>query len=291
MQYDLVIPLGPQHYNLFKKNIKRIASRVNANRVIVITNSLLINQIKKKYPKYIFIDEDAVIESLNLKAIREYLLQRIEKRERAGWYFQQFLKMGYAFQSQNPYYLVWDSDTLPHKKLTFFSENKILFSYSGEYHIPYFETMERLIGLSKTFAKSFIVEHMMFDSKIMIELINQIQNKNTNQPWFFNILDAIDDKFLNYSGFSEFETYGTYMFQNYKDCYKPRYLWHNRMDSNKLSFIFYKKRVAETFDTSSFENWIEVTLKMHLLNCKITKENKKNFKEIEWKSSKLLKKL
>lgn len=282
MQFDLVIPLSSTHYNLFKKNIKQITKRICADKVVIISNSSIIDEIQGKYPTYIFIDEDLMIEALNLNVIKEYLRKRAGTDDRAGWYFQQFLKMGYAFQCQSSYYLVWDSDTLPHRQLTFFSEAKILFSYGEEYHTPYFETMERLTGLNKSFSKSFIVEHMMFDRKIMKELIDQIQSKNTHQLWFFNILDAIDDKDLINSGFSEYETYGTFMYQKYKDRYKPRYIWHNRMDANKFMFLFFKKKVSRIFDTSSFEDWQTVSLKTHLRNCKATQEKKKTFKEIEW---------
>lgn len=55
----------------------------------------------------------------------------------------------------------------------------------------------------------------------MLELINKIQHYNSND-WFYNILEAIEKSDLMNSGFSEFETYGTYVEKYYKGLYVYR---------------------------------------------------------------------
>lgn len=81
---------------------------------------------------------------------------------RSNWYFQQFLKMAYAFICEDDYYIIWDADTVPVRTIELFQEDKPLFSFVM--------TTERIISIHwKTFhehikkqsPKSFIVEHMV----------------------------------------------------------------------------------------------------------------------------------
>jgi hypothetical protein len=124
----------------------------------------------------------------------------------------------------------------------------------------------------------------MFDRDIMKEIVQRLQNVDPAKHWLVNGMDAVDDEFIGHSGFSEFETYGTYVYHNYKDKYKPRYLWHNRYDSKKIWVSLYKKIVPDIYDTSSFEVWAqsEIKLRRFRKSYKNTLERKKNFKLIEW---------
>ena len=67
----------------------------------------------------------------------------------AGWYYQQFLKLSVA---ENPIsaerYVIWDGDTVPYKRMQLFEDGLPCFSlHQKEYHLPYFETNRRLIGI------------------------------------------------------------------------------------------------------------------------------------------------
>ena len=91
---------------------------------------------------------------------------------KVGWYFQQFLTLAFALTSYcKGYYLTWDSDTLPISELHFFQDGQPLFTMKKEYHRPYFNTLQRLIGLDKTSSKSFIAEHMIFKPEFVCEII------------------------------------------------------------------------------------------------------------------------
>lgn len=284
MDFELVIPVAPAHINLFDKHIGQIIKYVNPVRTTVIANGAFIGEVKNKYPHIHFMNEDELDDTINMRFLRDYLQNRIGVSNRAGSYMQQFIKMVYAFKSQTPLYLTWDIDTIPHKPLSFFDEEKILFSYTDEYHVPYFDTMKRLFNMHKSFSKSFIAEHLMIDRDIMKEIVVKLQNVDLAKHWLVNGMDAVDDEFIGHSGFSEFETYGTYVFHNYKDRYKPRYFWHNRYDSKKISIRLYKKFISDIFDTSSFEVWAQSEIKLRRFKrfYKDTLERKKNFKLIEW---------
>jgi hypothetical protein len=92
-----------------------------------------------------FYDEDSLIENLTLSKIRNIMKNITGTSERSGWYFQQFLKMAYAYKCQCGHYLIWDSDTIPLNKIIFWDNNgKCLFTMKTEYHIPYFKTIKKL---------------------------------------------------------------------------------------------------------------------------------------------------
>jgi hypothetical protein len=179
-----------------------------------------------------------------------------------GWYYQQFLKMQYAFVCEDEYYMVWDGDTVPCKKVNMFSEEtgQPYLDLKHEYHLEYFDTMAKLLpGFRKVIERSFISEHMLFKCDIMKRLIADIE-KNENIPgekFWEKIINAIAPEVIYNSAFSEFETYGTYVALKYPDVYKLRE-WH----SFRLGGSFYGidtitdgdfKWLSVDFDAISFE--------------------------------------
>ena len=95
--------------------------------------------------------------------------------------------------------------------------------------MPYFATINRLFnGEVQRFDTkvSFIAEHMIFDCSIVKEIITKIQKNSLliGNSWWEKILRAIDPADLIGSGFSEFETYGNYVFKFHPDLVKLRSL-------------------------------------------------------------------
>ena len=141
---------------------------------------------------------------------------------RAGWYLQQFLKLAWAYQTKDPYYLVLDADTIPLNHLDFISDNgKFLFTKKIEYNKPYFDTIGNIFG-SKLYKKadfSFVAEHMIFSSCYVKEMLYMITENNLlkGESFWEKILYAIKIDDIKKAGFSEFETYGNYMFLYHPD--------------------------------------------------------------------------
>ena len=105
-------------------------------------------------------------------------------------------------------------------KIDFFdNDNHILFNPKTKNHHPYFETIEKLLNIKKTWDFSFISEHMMIKTSIMKELIEKCLG-------FENIFKVIhtNSRLDIFQQFSEYETYGSYVYTKYKDLYKPRNL-------------------------------------------------------------------
>ncbi len=98
-----------------------------------------------------------------------------------------------------------------------------------EYHKPYFNTIKRLFPFEIKFSnRSYISEHMMVKTEYMKNLITDIEN-NSKLPgklFWEKILMAIDVKDIHRSGFSEFETYGSYVDTKYPNIYHHR-VWNS----------------------------------------------------------------
>jgi hypothetical protein len=179
--------------------------------------------------KCIILDENCLVEGLSLDIIQDRFKELNRTLSRAGWYFQQFLKMAFALSEycDTNYYLSWDSDTIPLRKINFFDEKGIpYFTMKTEHHDPYFVAIERLLRITKTNSRSYIAENMMFNKSIMIDLINTIQSNShlTGKTWFEKIIYALEPESVSPMGFSEFETYGNYCMTYYPYHYIERTL-------------------------------------------------------------------
>lgn len=263
--YNVIIPLGPNNiaqfnklYSLFKKNL-------GGDKIIVLCSAKNAQFLPKDV---IFIDESTVYDGMSLKSVGDALVKYGGNRKRAGWYFQQFLKMSYAMICDNRHYLIWDADTVPAKKLVFFSsDGRILFNRKEEHHTPYFETIKNIFLGEVTFHDndnypSFISEGMMIDVDVMTQMIRTIEcNAGDSVSFWEYIIASIKDD-ISGSGFSEFETYGNYLLQYYPEKYKLRYLRTCRLGyqryNNRIPSI--EELEKSEYDTVSFEAWDKKTV-------------------------------
>ena len=150
------------------------------------------------------------------------------------------------------------------KPTSFFEKDKIILYKKKEYHKPYFETLEKILGLNKEFDFSFIAEHMLVKREIMKELIYKIEgNKNlVGKNYFEKILNSIKKSDLNKSGFSEFETYGTYSLKNYPELFTLKQInaWRDAgsiLNNIKIDNYILKKLEKSEYDNFSLEFWSE----------------------------------
>ena len=80
-----------------------------------------------------FLHENMLLEIDKLRPLYGSLLEKNTKPKPSSinWYYQQFLKMAYARTCPSEYYLCWDSDTIPLRKISMFDENKKPPNYIG----------------------------------------------------------------------------------------------------------------------------------------------------------------
>jgi hypothetical protein len=230
---DIIVPLVSADVKIFIKNIPFIQQNLPVKQIVVI-GAADVFPFLKELKDVIFVNEDCVYPGMTLDTVREMKKSMSGKERRAGWYFQQFLKMGYAHLCKDEYYLIWDSDTIPINKIDFFTnENKPYLAYRDyvKYDESYFRTQEKLLPeetLKKNRKESFVTEHLLVNTNIMKRLILELQNnKNLGGKSFYeNIFFAIEKRDINLSGFSEFEVYAAYVLKYYSNFYELRY-WKN----------------------------------------------------------------
>ena len=234
--YDIVMPILKRDWLAAQANLPFVFKNLPIKRLIVLS-APDIRELLPQDDRIVFVDENQVLPGLTLAAVKELMYSRIYTDKRAGWYFQQFLKMGYARICQEDAYVVWDADTVPVRPVRFDNEQgQYFFTLRQEYNPPYFETLHTLLGLEKVQQESFIVENMIFDTALMRELLEKIEENDAlkGQVFWQKILYAVKPEHLKGSGFSEFETYGTYVTTVHPERYTTRHLETLRSGKNIL---------------------------------------------------------
>ena len=235
--YDAIVVVTPKDFKRVESNNKRIVEYLPVRKVLFVGSKELGELVEQSSfgDKAGFVDENDIIpfdDVYNcLKDVMEdILLGRELQRGLVGWYYQQFLKLQYARMCKDEYYMSWDGDTVPCKNFSMFSDDgRPYFDLKHEFHQEYFITMNKLLpNLDKTIDKSFISEHMIFNCKYLVKMLEDIEsNENIEGVTFWEkILHSIRLEHIQENSFSEFETFGTYMTINYPDVYNYRD-WHS----------------------------------------------------------------
>ena len=229
MSFDIVIPVGPNDRTVIEQQTKYTQKNIIGYRNIYLIC----------YDPSIIIDGCITINENIFPFNKETVSKYHGKLDRNGWYLQQLLKLyaGKIIPNILDKYLVIDSDTFFLKPTTFVENNKCLYNYGTEYHIPYFDHMKKLdkelIKIDKN--KSGICHHMIFETKYIDELISRIE-KNHNEL-FYNIFlktERTDD----FSGASEYEIYFNFMLKYNPDKIQIRKLnWKQDHGRQKLESI------------------------------------------------------
>lgn len=256
---DIILCVAQKECLISKKTIQYIRKNIEANKIYILTSKENFKFYSCKFTvrhQIELIDENTIVP--NAQKLKQIMKSHFTCKYRFGWYYQQFLKMNFAFSEYaKDYYLIWDSDTIPLNKLSFFKNDKMVFTPKTEYHKSYFSTIKNLLGYEKSVPYSFIAEQMIVDVKIMKELINAIDSsKFKGDAWYEKVIHATP--MTNPNGFSEFETYGTYCHIHYKDRYILKDRRTFREAGEKYSRLISSKQLAKLshkYDTISLESW------------------------------------
>lgn len=170
-------------------------------------------------------------------------------RKLAGWYLQQFLKLGAAdyIEDLTQYYLVWDLDMLllrdldifyyPDRQREQFSDSSVrtVVNIGGARNSGYEYTYHELTGRDLESAPdgtSFVTHWMVMFQPYMKEFLNAIMSKKVKKKvgevesvkgglgvakspqWVWRILDSLYPVNIE-TGFSEYASYGSWVMQNY----------------------------------------------------------------------------
>lgn len=261
--FDTLVVITAPDFDRLKSNYPRLINNLPSEKIIFIgseevgTKCEELKNIVSNPDKISFINENDILKfdlvhNTVVKHLSPFLNGQTVPRRVTGWYYQQFLKMNYSLYCNNDYYMTWDGDTIPCKSFSMFQEgsNAPYMDIKTEFHPQYFDTMAKLIpGMHKCISKSFISEHMLFNTSYMKKMIESIENNKEidGDKFYEKIIYAIEPNKFQDGCFSEFETYGTYLCLNDPFLYKLRE-WH----SFRLGGEFFD---PETIDDADYE-WL-----------------------------------
>lgn len=137
---------------------------------------------------------------------------------RAGWYYQQFLKLNFANFLECESYVIWDADTVMLQEFDFVLDGRVQMNSSVRFNKPYFDTYKRLFNQSPPVEKSLISQFMFIDTAILSEMQGAIRKNFSASDWVDAVLDQLP--LSSPSEFSEYEVYGNYMASHYPDKFK-----------------------------------------------------------------------
>lgn len=231
-QFACVIPALPKDYLRTRIHYHRLFDCLDVKKIVFVGPPELEKQIRSNMEEGLFGDHET--EFLNERslvpfdAVKNFFTRQLTPESTvdirsAGWYYQQFLKMKYAAICEDDYYLCWDADTVPLKHIDMFSDTgKPYLDVKTECQGRYFITIDRLFHFGKIIGKSFISEHMLFKKAFMLEMIKEIEETSfAGSAFYEKILSAAGSDNISL-GFSEFETYGTYVGMRHSSAYMLR---------------------------------------------------------------------
>jgi hypothetical protein len=129
--------------------------------------------------------------------------------ERSGWLYQQLLKLSGDKIGKKAHFLTVDADTVLIRPHRFLKGGRTIF-YTRNWSQPeYFRTYKKLLGRRASAPASFVTHYMLFNKKKLAGLKRTIENKHGSK-WYAAILNSMDKK--RSFAFSEFETYGNYVY-------------------------------------------------------------------------------
>jgi hypothetical protein len=231
--YDIIIPVAEIDIEFFKKNISiTISNLKNHNRIFVITRN----------PSTIMI-ENCIVVGENLFPFSKKDVSNIVGEKRAGWYFQQLLKLYSPLVLNLDNFVILDADVVILNNIEFFdSNNNIVFNSGTEYHVEYFNHIKRVAPfIEKVSHVSGICHYMPMKSKIVKDLISKVEQLHSDIFWKI-MLQKVDPKDFNGSGMSEYEMLFNFTLKNFpNDSSVKRLEWKNAsniLDSDKDTFSY-----------------------------------------------------
>ena len=215
---------------------------------------------RKNQANFEIVNDSSILNDREFQTINESQISFA----RRGWYIQQLIKLKLAKQYSELGFnvVIWDADTIPIQQIRFFDGDKINLFSSSEFHPPYFETIEKLLGLKKTLKKSFIAQSIAMSHEIATDFYEYVEEKH-NKDWLTAIIHCID--FTQGNAFSEYETLGTFMLDRYSD----RVSVNNKLWIRSGKKLFVSAKHAEkylivfkifNFHHITFEHWQKKSL-------------------------------
>jgi hypothetical protein len=188
-------------------------------------------------------------------------LESAENGKRFGWYLQQFYKIEAIQRADSQLVTIWDADCVPVSAIEVMNkDNKVVYvNSSREFHIPYFENIERLLGMTRIQTTCFVIPSFPMKRNWIKEFIDFVEQTH-GMKWYDAIIKTTD--FSQMSGFSETETLGTWVANKYPDEWISRTGTWERYGQSRFGYArnikpnkIIKLGKENNLEIITFENW------------------------------------
>lgn len=248
------------HSDVWKLTSRGLINYVKADRFIVFVPDAEVNFFSEITDRKIEVISEKNLPSAFYLQLKKSV-ELANNSSRFNWYYQQFIKIESLIEIASNNLIIWDADCVPVKNLNFFTADGLpKYIMSDEFHADYFFSLEKLLGLKKLNSKSYIAPGFPITKKWVNEFVDEVEKYNHGQKWHQAIISTTD--FTKASGFSEFETLGTWVEANHKNEIKVFNCNWERFGQSKIGYAknlefsdvanFAK---SKNLDVISFENW------------------------------------
>ncbi|MFA6074533.1 MAG: DUF6492 family protein [Negativicutes bacterium] len=245
MELDVIIPALESDLDVLKLSVEGVRKNLRhpiCSIKIVSPSSERIKKFCLENKCEYFFENNA----LSLK--KTDITYRVGKWNRSGWLFQQFLKWSEIIPDTENY-LVLDADTVFVRPVVFENNRRNIFLLSDEKNSAYLRCYERLFGYVPKASLSFVAHCMLINKTKLRILKNEIESK-FSLKWYQAIMNSID--YSEISGFSEYETYGNWMLENYPEETDLLY-WSNYSTSRiNIDYQTLVKKYSSEYCSVSF---------------------------------------
>ncbi len=287
------MPVGPNSTGIARIAVSSLLRFLKPERIFLVAGTETLEAISRwKLSQLILLDEDTIVPGVKLQFLRDMLAAAGRDPNRAGWYLQQFVKMGMAHRDElHEHYLVWDADTVLLRPFELYTDaGQVLIPSWGIPMLEYYRAMaERLLGQPVAPGVSCIREQMMFRKSWMLELLDRIESVGgAGEPWATRVTsDALNrtkpERWAEYKlrglfedyngiwdfGFSEFELYGSFVRLHHQEEVEFREFRTERHGARRFGPTpnrFDLEYLARKFDYASFEGWSSMSRRQILVN-------------------------
>jgi hypothetical protein len=250
VKFDVVIPVAEKDL----ETLPYAVEGVRKNLMHPIGEIIIVGQKKPRLVQTVeklhcrFVDEAALLADLPEFS---YELNGVD---RSGWLRQQFIKLSFDAISTSEHVLILDADTVfirPHVMLW---KGRTVFNQSSDYHRPYFEVLERILGINHPSALSFTAHYVPLSRTIITALKRELETKN-GCSWYQAILEAVDLE--EGAAFSEQDLYGNYFFVHHRREMSRNYWFNLALSREELSRLdFHCSDKKNRYKSISFHNYM-----------------------------------
>jgi Family of unknown function (DUF6492) len=219
---DVVIPAHQKDFPALRSTVMGLIRHVPLRRVVVVAS----RRFRWADDRVTWCPEppESVLPSPQALAQRS-LSPGQDLTARAGWIYQQLLKLGARqyVDGLSGTYLAVDADVIFLRPTSFAlpAGKRFLYSLGFEHYPAYRPPYERLFLRPPRVEHSMVAHHMMFDGGLLAEMFDEIEG--THQiPWYEAYLDAVDRD--EPSPISEWNLYGWWVLDRHPDVAAHRQL-------------------------------------------------------------------